>query len=186
VAAAACATVALLAASVVIGAAVWRLAGLAAPSHVAPVVGFAVLLVVVQPAVMWLPGREWTGLALAVVLVVASLASRAVRADVRAGLGEGIPVMLGALVVLFLPFLVSGHFGILGMGNNDDLAQHLPVVRWTGRRTHRFARGPALGRPRRQRRSESARRPLRAAGCAAVLHDLRHVGPGHAARYARP
>jgi hypothetical protein len=126
---AALAAVAVVAASSLIGAAVWRLAGLAGPSHVAPIAGFATLLVLVGPAV-FLPGHAWTGLGLAVVLMLASAAFRVVRADVRAGLDDGLPVMLVALLGVMLPFIVSGHFGILGMGNNDDWTMHLIVVRW--------------------------------------------------------
>jgi hypothetical protein len=123
------AAVAVVAASSMIGAAVWRLAGLAAPSHVAPIAGFAVLLVVILPAV-FLPGHAWTGLGLGIVLTLAAAAVPVVRADVRAGLADGVPVMFVALVALMLPFIVSGHFGILGMGNNDDWTMHLIVVRW--------------------------------------------------------
>jgi hypothetical protein len=126
---AALAAVAVVAASSLIGAAVWRLAGLSAPSHVAPIVGFATLLVLVLP-VVFLPGHAWNGLILAVVLSLAAAAVPAVRADVRLGLPDGLPVMLLALVGLMLPFIVSGHFGILGMANNDDWTMHLIVVRW--------------------------------------------------------
>lgn len=123
------ASLALLAISAVLGAAVWRIAGLPASSHVAPLVGFCGLLVLVQP-VMSLPGRGWTAAALVVVLVLAAAASRGVREDVRAGLREGLPVSLAALALLCIPFLVSGRFGILGFGNNDDFVMHLTVVRW--------------------------------------------------------
>jgi hypothetical protein len=37
----------------------------------------------------------------------------------------GIPVALGALAAASLPFLVEGHFGILGTGFNPDMSQHL-------------------------------------------------------------
>jgi hypothetical protein len=124
------ATLAVVAASSLLGAAVWRLAGLRGPSHVAPVAGLAVLLVVVQPVTLHLPGRAWTGLIVAAVLTLAALAVPAVRADARAGLGDGVPVILIALLGLMLPFIVSGHFGILGMGNNDDWTMHLIVTRW--------------------------------------------------------
>lgn len=120
---------ALLAISSVLGAAVWRLAGLPASPHLAPLVGFCLLLVVMQP-VMHLPGRGWTAAALVVVLAVAAVAVRDVRADVRAGLKDGLPVVLAALALLSVPFLVSGRFGILGFGDNDDWAMHLNALRW--------------------------------------------------------
>ncbi len=40
-------------------------------------------------------------------------------------LRTGLPVALAALVAASLPFLVEGHFGILGTGFNPDMSQHL-------------------------------------------------------------
>jgi hypothetical protein len=123
------AAVAVLAASWLLGAAVWRIAGLDGSSHIAPITGFATLLVLVLPAV-FLPGHAWNGLILAAVLTLAAAAVPGVRRDARAGIADGLPVMAVALLALLLPFIVSGHFGILGMGNNDDWTMHLIVVRW--------------------------------------------------------
>jgi hypothetical protein len=127
------ATLAILAASTVAGAAVWRIAGLPAAPHLGPAVGFAALLVVAEPVVA-LPGHARTALAVLLALVVGALLDRRVREAVRAGLGDGVPVALGALALLMLPFLVSGHFGILAMGNNDDWVMHLSAVRWLASR----------------------------------------------------
>ena len=127
------AALAVLAVSAVLGAAAWRIARLPAAPHLAPVVGFSVLLVLVQP-VLYLQGRARTALALVAVLVIAAGTVPDVRASVRAGLPDGVPVVLGGLALLSLPFLVSGHFGILAMGNNDDWAMHLTALRWLAHR----------------------------------------------------
>ena len=44
---------------------------------------------------------------------------------VRGALRLGGPVALAALAAASLPFLVEGHFGILGTGFNPDMSQHL-------------------------------------------------------------
>lgn len=123
------ATLGLVAVSAAIGAAVWRLAGLRAAPQLSPIVGFAALLVVGLPLVR-LPGWGTTALVAIIVLALVSLADRGVRRIAFAGLHDAVPVTLLALLALCLPFLVSGHFGILGMGNNDDFAMHMSGVRW--------------------------------------------------------
>jgi hypothetical protein len=63
---------------------------------------------------------------LVVVATVAAVAYLWRRVD---GVGEALsaawPVALGALAAASLPFVVEGHFGILGTGFNPDMSQHL-------------------------------------------------------------
>jgi hypothetical protein len=122
-------TLALVAVCAVIGSAVWRLAGLAPAPHLAPVLGLATLLVIVLPAVR-LPGWAATGLVVILLATLVSLADRRALRGLRSGLADGVPVTLLALLALCLPFIVSGGFGILGMGDNDDWAMHMNGVSW--------------------------------------------------------
>ena len=43
---------------------------------------------------------------------------------------EGLPVALVVLVVLSIPFAVSGRWGLLGVGFNNDLGLHLAWAEW--------------------------------------------------------
>ena len=81
-------------------------------------------------AVCWatvrLPGHGVVSALVVLALVVASVAYLWGRLE---GGGEalraGWPVALAALVAASLPFVVEGHFGILGTGFNPDMSQHL-------------------------------------------------------------
>jgi hypothetical protein len=88
-------------------------------------VGLALLCAVCWGTVR-LPGDGVVSALAVLVLAVASLAYLRGRLE---GGGEafaaGWPVALGALVVASLPFVVEGHFGILGTGFNPDMSQHL-------------------------------------------------------------
>jgi hypothetical protein len=73
-----------------------------------------------------LPGDGVIPAVLVLSLTVASLIYLRGRTD---GAGEalraGWPVALGALLAASLPFIVEGHFGILGTSFNPDMSQHL-------------------------------------------------------------
>jgi hypothetical protein len=128
-AAALLATLALLAAAALAGTAVCRLGGLAGPRGSAPAVGLALLMAVAAPAAR-LPGGAAIALGTIAIVAVAALAARPVRATLRAGLPGGAAVTLAALALLSLPWLAAGHFGVLGMGVNNDTATHLVAARW--------------------------------------------------------
>ncbi len=112
-------------ASLAIGQAALALCGVRRWSWLSAAVGLALLC-----AVCWatarLPGDGAIPAALALVLTVAAVAFLWGRIE---GGGEalrtGLPVALVAAAAASLPFLVEGHFGILGTGFNPDMSQHL-------------------------------------------------------------
>jgi hypothetical protein len=112
-------------ASLAIGQAAIALCGARRWSWLAPAVGLALLC-----AIGWGTVRlAGDGAVSAIALLVATVASVAYLRGRLEGGGEvlrvGGPVALGALVAASLPFLVEGHFGILGTGFNPDMSQHL-------------------------------------------------------------
>lgn len=119
------AVLAICAASLVIGQAATCLCGGRRWSWLAPAVGLA-LLCAVSWGTVRMPGDGVVSAVLVLVLVVASVAYLWGRVD---GDGEalrvGWPVALGALLAASLPFVVEGHFGILGTSFNPDMSQHL-------------------------------------------------------------
>jgi hypothetical protein len=94
-------------------------------SWLSPAVGLALLLAICWATVR-LPGDGLAPALLAPILVLASVAYLWGRVE---GGGEalraGWPVALGALLAASLPFVVEGHFGILGTSFNPDMSQHL-------------------------------------------------------------
>jgi hypothetical protein len=112
-------------ASLAIGQAAVALCGWRRWSWLAPAVGLALLL-----AVCWatarLPGDGATSAAVSLALTVAAVAYLWRRIE---GTGEALraggPVALVALLACSLPFVVEGHFGILGTSFNPDMSQHL-------------------------------------------------------------
>jgi hypothetical protein len=119
------AVLAVCAASLVLGQAAICLCGARRWSWLSPAVGLALLC-----AVCWGTVRlGGDGIAAAIVvplLVVASVVYLRGRVE---GAGEalraGWPVALIALLAASLPFVVEGHFGILGTSFNPDMSQHL-------------------------------------------------------------
>ena len=115
--------------SAVFGSALARLIGAEAPGALAPPLGFAALLIAAGLFVT-LPGGSGTCSVLLGVLLVAALAYLT-RARARLGVTFGTAVMSAAVLVLsMIPFAASGRIGLLGMGTNDDLSEHLLAV-WT-------------------------------------------------------
>ena len=111
--------------SLAIGQAVLALCGVRRWSWLAPAVGLALVAAICWGTVR-LPGD---GVISAIVVAVATVVSigflrRRVRGK-RGALRLGGPVALAALAAASLPFLVEGHFGILGTGFNPDMSQHL-------------------------------------------------------------
>jgi len=119
------AVAAICAASLAIGQAALALCGARAWSWLSPAVGLALVLAICWATVR-LPGDGVVPAVLVPALAVA--AALFLRGRVGGGgeaLRAGWPVALGALVAASLPFLVEGHFGILGTGFNPDMSQHL-------------------------------------------------------------
>ena len=112
-------------ASLAIGQAALALCGVRRWSWLSPAVGLALVCAICWATVR-LPGAGVVPAVLMVLLVVLALAL--LRGRVAGGeeaLRTGIPVAFLATAVASLPFLVEGHFGILGTGFNPDMSQHL-------------------------------------------------------------
>lgn len=111
--------------SLAIGQAALALCGVRRWSWLSPAVGLALLCGVCWGTVR-LPGRGTTSVLIVLLLTVAAAVYLRVRVEAgRGALLAGKPVALVALAAASLPFLVEGHFGILGTGFNPDMSQHL-------------------------------------------------------------
>ncbi|MEA2243658.1 MAG: hypothetical protein QOD24_3214, partial [Solirubrobacteraceae bacterium] len=118
-----------LAACILIGEVVCRLAGWRPWSWLSGAVGIAVLLVIGAAGAI-LPGHATTSFALIAALVVASVAwiawsdRRRVRALVRQAIE---PALLAGFVlaVTLIPFLANGRIGMLGPSVNNDMRYHV-------------------------------------------------------------
>ncbi len=123
----------IVAASLLLGSAVMAIAGLPRHSPVGPAAGISALLVICGIAVK-LPGHAvtaaaFTGVALIGCFVVFGR-TRVPAGTVRIG---AIVAVIGAALVVAIPFATSGRVGILGQGLvNDDMASHLLFTEWIG------------------------------------------------------
>jgi hypothetical protein len=119
------AVVAVSGASLAIGQAAIGLCGWRRWSWLAPAVGLALVCAVCWATVR-MPGD---GVVSALVVMLATVASVAYLWGRLEGGGDalrsGWPVALVALLAASLPFVVEGHFGILGTSFNPDMSQHL-------------------------------------------------------------
>jgi hypothetical protein len=119
------AVLAVCGASLVIGQAAISLCGVRQWSWLSPPVGLA-LVCAVAWATVRMPGD---GLVAAIAIpLMAIVAAVYLRGEIEGGgeaLRGGLPVALAALLAASMPFVVEGHFGILGTGFNPDMSQHL-------------------------------------------------------------
>jgi hypothetical protein len=119
------------AASLLVGRAILGLAGGAASRRwLAPAVGFGAL-VTVSGFLARAPGHATSAAlgVLALVAVAAFLVWREKR-PAEGLLREGIPVVVLVVAILSIPFVVSGRWGLLGVGFNNDLGLHLAWAEW--------------------------------------------------------
>jgi hypothetical protein len=130
------------AASLLVGRAVLSLAGEREWSWLEPAVGLGAVLTVTG-LLARAPGHGTTATlgAAALVAVAALVLWRGVRPlsptglqRTNAGSGsvwrEGLPVAAVVVVVLSIPFAIAGHWGLLGVGFNNDLGLHLAWAEW--------------------------------------------------------
>jgi hypothetical protein len=118
----------LLAVSALMGAAIWRVSGhvIGAPS--APL-GFAALLVIGGVCAQLPHGA----VLIASIVGVLSAGSLIYLLPLRSSLTDvlwGAGTAVGVVVLAMIPFAVSNRVGLLGVGTNDDLVEHL-LASWT-------------------------------------------------------
>jgi len=134
------------AAALLVGRALFLLAGRYSWSWLEPTVGFAAVLTVTG-ALARAPGHGTSAtvglflLLVAAVAVIATLRPSADRPKGEAGvrfpahrrwgaLRQGLPVAIAVAVVLSIPFAISARWGLLGVGFNNDLGLHLAWAEW--------------------------------------------------------
>ncbi len=117
--------------SLVVGRAITRVAGRDRWCGIEPAVGFAAIMAV-EGLLARIPGNRWALILGLVALAAFSL--WALRRPGRADLPPASPGLWAALaftaVALAIPFAVTGHWGLLGMGYNNDLGLHLAWAEW--------------------------------------------------------
>ena len=118
------AALAVCVASLAIGQAVIALCGRRGWSWTAAPVGLAILCAVCWATVR-LPGHGSISAIVVLLLVALSLAYLQGRGVWREPFSQGWPVFVLAALGASLPFIVEGHFGILGTSFNPDMSQHL-------------------------------------------------------------
>jgi hypothetical protein len=116
--------------SLLVGRAVLSLAGRREWSWLEPAVGLGAVLTVTG-LLARAPGHG-TSATLGLVALVAVAALVVWRLGYRApgAWREGLPVAAVVLVVLSIPFAIAGHWGLLGVGFNNDLGLHLAWAEW--------------------------------------------------------
>jgi hypothetical protein len=118
------------AASLLVGRAILSLSGRRSGSWLEPAVGLAAILTVTG-LLARAPGHGATvTVGVVVLLVIAALVAWRLPYEARGALRTGLPVALVLALVLAIPFAVSGHWGLLGVGFNNDLGLHLAWAEW--------------------------------------------------------
>jgi hypothetical protein len=118
-------------ASLLVGRAIFTLAGRREWSWLEPAVGFAAIIAVAG-LLARAPGHG-TSATLGIVLllvVAAAVVWREHEYAAPGALSVGVTTALVIAIVLSFPFAVSGHWGLLGVGFNNDLGLHLAWAEW--------------------------------------------------------
>jgi hypothetical protein len=156
------------AASLLVGRAILGLTGAGdSRGWLAPVVGFGAVLTVTG-FLARAPGHA-TSAALGLIVLVLAAAALLWRAPRRGPaspwLREGLPVAVLVAIAFSIPFAISGRWGIIGVGFNNDLGLHLAWAEWL-----RSGLGPA----------PEAGYPLGPHALAAAVAALPGIGLGQA------
>ncbi len=136
------------AASLLVGRAILAALGRDRWSWLEPAVGFAALIAV-PGLLVRLPAGDTVSSLVLVAMVVASVAAlripyRLPRGVSAAGIWGGAAIALAVTAALSIPFAVSGHWGLIGMGFNNDLGLHLA---WSEHLRSGFGPEPDSGYP---------------------------------------
>jgi hypothetical protein len=116
--------------SLLVGRAVLSLAGRREWSWLEPAVGLGAVLTVTG-LLARAPGHGTSAaLGLAALIVVAALVVWRQNYLAPGAWREGLPVAAAIVVVLSIPFAIAGHWGLLGVGFNNDLGLHLAWAEW--------------------------------------------------------
>jgi hypothetical protein len=117
-------------ASLLVGRATFSLAGRSSWSWLEPAVGFAAILAV-SGLLARAPGHGTTAtLGIVVLIAVAGWVAWRRGYEAPGTLGVGLATAVAIAVILSFPFAVSGRWGLLGVGFNNDLGLHLAWAEW--------------------------------------------------------
>ena len=120
----------ILLASLLVGRAIFSLAGRREWCWLEGAVGFAAILAV-SGLLARAPGHGTSAtLGIVALIVVAAVVAWRREYEAPAALGVGLATAVVIALVLSFPFAVSGRWGLLGVGFNNDLGLHLAWAEW--------------------------------------------------------